>query len=316
MNIEVYTYFEALALDRNVTRTAKKLGLTQQALSAQMNRLEYYYGVKLFNREDRFALTYAGERLLEYCRRLDVWSDQVSSEMKDISLGGQGGITIGATAKRGYTILPAIFKTFHAEMPNVRVDVREGRREKLIQELLDQQIDFCYLVSESDNPRIATIPILEERLQLFVKDDVLRQSCGEYYDEIIKHKGQELPIRYFANCPFLLQGGSNRVRNACNRLFEKNDIIPNIIFTSTNSMNLLELARQGFGGAFLVASTRTDAADGFHRLLIQDLSRIEYLKINYLQNRYLSRAAMRFIELSREILPRYLDENRDLAGLL
>lgn len=316
MNIEVYTYFEALALDRNVTRTAKKLGLTQQALSAQMNRLEYYYGVKLFNREDRFALTYAGERLLEYCRRLDAWSDQVNSEMKDISLGGQGVITIGATAKRGYTILPTIFKTFHAEMPNVRVDVREGRKEKLIQELLDQQTDFCYLVSESDNPRIATIPILEERLQLFVKDDVLRQSCGEYYDEIIKHKDQELPIRYFVNCPFLLQGGSNRVRNACNRLFEKNDVIPNIIFTSTNSMNLLELARQGFGGAFLVASTRTDAADGFHRLLIQDLSRIEHLKINYLQNRYLSPAAKRFIELSQEILPRYLDENSDLAGLI
>lgn len=316
MNIEIYSYFEALALEQNVTRTARKLGLTQQALSAQINRLERYYNVKLFDREKRFALTYAGERLLEYCQRLNIWSAQVNSEMKDLSQGDRGIITIGATVKRGYAILPTVFKAFHAEWPNVCVNVREGRKEELIQDILNQKMDFCYLVSKSDNPRIATIPIFEERTQLFVTDTILRKFCAKYYDVIMENKHQELPIHYFANCPFLLHGNNNRVRENCNRLFKKNDIIPNIVFISTNAMNLLEIAKQGLVATFLNASTHVETADGLYRFLIQDMSWTEYLKINYLQDHYLSNAAKRFIALSQEILPRGMEEKNNLAGLL
>ena len=317
MNLEAYSYFEALALDRNVTRTAQKVGLTQQALSAQISRLERYYGVKLFDREKHFELTYAGERLLEYCRQLNALTGQVNSEMRDIAQGDRGIITIGATAKRGYAILPTVFQAFKAEWPNVRVDVLEARANELIQDVLDQRTDFCFLVNKSDNPRIASIPIFEERVQLFVSDSLLRQYCAEYYDEIMARRREELPIRYFANCPFLLQGNvHNRVRSSCSRLFEKYNIVPDIVFTSTNALNLLEIARRGLGAAFLVSSTQIETEHTLHRFFIQDLSVIEHLRISYLNNHYLSRAARRFIELSQEILPRQVAARNEIAELL
>lgn len=316
MNTDMYRYFKELALDRNVTRTAKKVGLTQQALSAQINRLEQNYGVKLFDRENHFELTYAGERLLEYCDRLETWIVQVDSEMSGISGGDRGIIRIGATAKRGYSIFPLLFKPFHEEYPHMQVSVLESRTNELISNVLEQKTDFCFMVSNVTNPRIISIPIFEERIQLFATDNILREYCSEHYDEIIASKDKDLPMSYFAKCPFLLQGENNRVRISCDQIFEKYNIIPNIIFTSTNAMNLLKIAQQGVGATFLNASTKVDPDSNLHRLTIQELSQYEQLKICYLKDHYMSPATKRFIDLSLEILPQQLNQANDLAGLI
>lgn len=306
MNIETYQYFQELANDRNVTRAAKKVGLTQQALSAQINRLEQYYNVCLFDRENHFNLTYAGEKLLEYCQQLNSWDIQVRSEMKEIANGNKGIIKIGTTAKRGYFIIPLIFGKFHEEFPYVQVSVIESRSSELLSNVLEQNTDFCYMVNQVDNPRITTVPIFDERIQLFVTDNLLRKYCQSYYNEIVSSHGKGLPLAYFAKCPFLMQGPSNRVRINCDKAFERKNIRPNIILTSTNAMNLLKIAQQGIGAAFLVESTRIeDNTQHVYRINIQELSHCDQLKVCYLKDYHLPRPAQRFIELSQKILPEF-----------
>lgn len=303
MNIETYAYFETLARHRNVTHAANEIGLTQQALSAQINRLEEFYGIKLFNREDRFSLTYAGERLLDYCRQLERWSTRVNTEMLDLKHGDRGKLTIGATSKRSFVILPIVFDAFHREFPLVQVEVIESNSEKLFENVADGITDFCFVVSETDNPRIASTPIFEERTQLFVTDSLLRKYCQPDYEYIMKHKDEPLSISLFASCPFALQAGNNRIRTDSNRVFAKNNIVPNVIFTTTNSLCILDLTQRGLCAAFLSTSTKAGANNELYRFLIQDLSRISQLKISYLSDNYLSKAATRFIELSKMILP-------------
>ena len=304
MNLEDYSYFELLARTRNVTRTAEQVGLTQQALSAKISRLERYYAVKLFDRENRFALTYAGERLLEHCRLLNLWSVRTGTEMRSIACGESDIINIGATAKRGYTLIPAVFNAFHKERPLVRVNVVESGAHELIPNLLDQKTDFCFLVTKPDNPGIHTETVFADRLQLFIADSLLRSCCAEHLEEILSRENQELPISWFACCPFCMQGNpTNRVRISCIRLFEQNGIVPNIVFTSTNAMTLLEVAQQGIGATFLVSSTNSVSDGSLHRFFIEDLSQTEFLNIAYLQGAHLSPASRRFIDLAREILP-------------
>ena len=309
MNLEDYAYFEILARTRNVTRAAEQVGLTQQALSAKISRLERYYDVKLFDRENRFALTYAGERLLEHCRMLNLWSVRLDSEMRNIACGDSDIINIGATAKRGYTMIPPVFRAFHREWPLVRVNVVESGAQELIPNILNRKTDFCFLVSKTDDPRIRTEAVFEDRLQLFISDRLLREYCGEHLGEILSHENRELPIRYFAGCPFCLQGNpANRVRLSCIRLFEQNGIIPNIIFTATNAMTLLEMVLQNVGAAFLVSSTKAISGETLHRFYIEDLSQTDYLNIAWLQGTSLSQASKRFIELTREILTKQLSD--------
>ena len=309
MNLNDYAYFEILAQTRNVTRAAEQVGLTQQALSAKVSRLERYYNVKLFDRENRFALTYAGERLLEHCRMLNLWSIRTESEMHDIASGDSDIIHIGATAKRGYTMIPPVFRAFYQEWPLVRVNVVESAADELIPNILNRKTDFCFLVSKTDDPRIQTEAVFEDRLQLFISDQLLQECCGDHLEEILSRENQTLPIRYFAGCPFCLQGNPvNRVRLSCIRLFEQNGIIPNIVFSATNAMTLLEVVLQGIGAAFLVSSTKIVSGETLHRFYIEGLSQTDFLNIAWLQGTCLSRHSKHFIELTREILPKQFIE--------
>lgn len=183
----------------------------------------------------------------------------------------------------------------------------EGNSADLVSDLLEGRTDFCLIVSKIDDPRVNSEVISEERTLLFISDNLLREYCSKEYDYLIQNKSQFFPIDIFRNCPFLLNSGNNRVRKKCDALFASEGITPKIIFSSVNALNLAEIAMQGVGATVLNSSTRADTVRGLHRFLIRGLSDPVYLKVSYLENHYLSRAARRFIALAKELLPQYTD---------
>lgn len=73
-------YFSELAKDLHMTRTANRLFISQQTLSNHIQRLEDYYGTKLFYRKPSLSLTTAGEFVLSFARVVN--KEQVN--LKDI----------------------------------------------------------------------------------------------------------------------------------------------------------------------------------------------------------------------------------------
>ncbi|MFR8166846.1 MAG: LysR family transcriptional regulator [Enterocloster sp.] len=72
MNFDNYRYFAAAAEELNFTKAARKLFMTQQALSKQIDKMEKEYNTRLFNRETPMSLTPAGECMYRHvCRILD-----------------------------------------------------------------------------------------------------------------------------------------------------------------------------------------------------------------------------------------------------
>lgn len=304
MNTKSFLYFSTLARELNITHAAQKLGITQQALSAQIARLEKHYDVQLFKRAPKFELTYAGERLLKHCLQFNIWNARLEGELQEIHDGERGQVFIGTTAKRGFTTIPLVFPTFHKEFPNIEVCLVEGNVPEFTQDLLNERTDFVIAISQIKHPDIVTLPIGEERSVLFVSDSVLRKYCAPQYDYLLAHKHTALPISFFKTCPFILNAANNRVRKNCEELFASYNIVPNVIFSSSNAMNLAELATLGLGATILNSSTPPSTVQSLHRFQIDGLSNSEILKISYLRSHYLSRPARRFIELTRELLPK------------
>lgn len=304
MDINAFHYFTLLAKELNMTRTAQKLGISQQALSNQIARLEKYYGIALFERSPRLELTYAGKLLFQYGLQVSNLTMHIKDELQEVRSGGRGQIFIGTTSKRGYTILPHVFPPFHAEFPSIEVCMVEGRSPDLIRDMLEERTDLTVLVSKIDHPDVISVPLMEERSLLMISDDALRKYCPEQYDYLLANKHTMLSIRHFQHCPFILNSVGNRVRKNCDDLFEANEIVALIIFSSTNAMNLAELASRGLGATFLNSSTQTDSTRNLHRFMIEGISELEILKINYLRTHYLSKPMLRFIEIAREHLPK------------
>lgn len=82
LNFDAYKYFLTAAEELNFTQAAKKLYITQQALSRQIDKLEKTYNVRLFNREPPMSLTAAGKCLYRHIYKLmDDWTTNTRCAM-------------------------------------------------------------------------------------------------------------------------------------------------------------------------------------------------------------------------------------------
>ena len=80
MNFLTMEYFLAVAQEKNFTRAAARMNITQQTLSAHIGALEKELGCRLFDRTKPLRLTYAGETLLRYAGEITLggaknWTD-------------------------------------------------------------------------------------------------------------------------------------------------------------------------------------------------------------------------------------------------
>ena len=76
--------FAAAAEELNFTRAAKRLFISQQALSSHISKLEEYYGVRLFDRGIPMTLTDAGRALQKHAREILSSVDDYAREVQDI----------------------------------------------------------------------------------------------------------------------------------------------------------------------------------------------------------------------------------------
>ena len=76
--------FVAAAEERNVTRAAKRLFISQQALSNHISKLEAYYDVRLFDRGTPLTLTDAGRALQRRAAEILSSVDDYAREVQDI----------------------------------------------------------------------------------------------------------------------------------------------------------------------------------------------------------------------------------------
>lgn len=71
MNLRILNYFLTVVHEKNITKAAEILHITQPTLSRQLMQLETELGVKLFDRDKhKFALTPSGQFLVERAREI------------------------------------------------------------------------------------------------------------------------------------------------------------------------------------------------------------------------------------------------------
>lgn len=71
MNFRILNYFLTVAHEKNITKAAEVLHITQPTLSRQLMQLEEDLGTKLFDRsQHKFALTPSGQFLVQRAQEI------------------------------------------------------------------------------------------------------------------------------------------------------------------------------------------------------------------------------------------------------
>ncbi|WP_250515600.1 LysR family transcriptional regulator [Caballeronia sp. INDeC2] len=137
--------FIAVARHGTFAGAGAHIGLTQSAVSAQMQRLEAHLGVALFDRTGRSAtLNKAGRRTLELADELiALYARLAEPEGED---GRGGSLSVGAIASAHAVLLPEAISAFRRVLPAWRIRLVPGVSLNLLASVDAGEMDMAVII--------------------------------------------------------------------------------------------------------------------------------------------------------------------------
>jgi len=136
----------ALAEERHFGRAARRLGVTQPALSARLRRIEAAADARLFERgRSGVAPTPAGLAFLEGARRVLDAAAETADAVRGAAAGFGQTLRIGMTQIAAYQVVGGALAAFRAAQPLARVHLSENVTARLEAALERREIDAAFL---------------------------------------------------------------------------------------------------------------------------------------------------------------------------
>lgn len=150
LDIDSMRALTVIAESGGITRAARRLNLSQSAVSHKMKRLEAKLNRSLFMRGGgKFALSPDGEKLLDYARRMVRLHDEACASFHQSDLAGE--LRLGITEDVSAPGMAQILSSFSTSFPNVSLTSRVAHTPQLVRLLSAGEIDMALIeVFESD----------------------------------------------------------------------------------------------------------------------------------------------------------------------
>lgn len=163
-------------MHRHFGRAAEFSAVSQPALSVQIKELEQALGKQLFERTARqVRLTPFGEdfalRVREILSRVDALDDFARAAQGELS----GRFRLGVIPTIAPYLLPSLIRRLADSHPALDLHVRETLTPRLMQELLQGQIDTAIVALPVSEPALTEIPLFDEKF-LLVRPDTDRDA--------------------------------------------------------------------------------------------------------------------------------------------
>jgi LysR family transcriptional regulator, cyn operon transcriptional activator len=254
MEVRHLRYFAAVVDSAGISAAARKLRITQPALSRQIRDLETELGVRLFDRIGRrLRLTTGGQDLLRRCRSVLTDLSSIEEHAREIRQGTTGLLSVGATPQALESVIAGFLGGFRRRHPTVEVQLVEDGGLALIRRVEQGDVHIALSVAHGDQ--------LTSRLLFPARLLAVGASSR------LPRPGRGLEIRDLAGQPLLLLGrdfGSRQWFDAAARLAH---VTPRVALESGNPQTLVALAAADHGVA-IVPSTLRFAGPGLRALPI------------------------------------------------
>lgn len=161
--------FAVAAETENFSEAARRLHLSQPAVSQQISSLEQDLGVQLFVRSGRSVrLSDAGSILLPLARSLLDQAREIEETMKSLDGRVAGEVVIGSSTTAGKYALTFLAAAFVETYPDVRMIIRVLKDDSVEELLLAHQLHIGTATDKSAHPDIESQPYFTDRIGLVV----------------------------------------------------------------------------------------------------------------------------------------------------
>jgi DNA-binding transcriptional LysR family regulator len=144
---------------------ARRLNLTQPAVSLQIRELERRFGVRLIERLGKQAhATVPGRALVEAAQRIFRECDLVDAEMRRFCKGWIGRVHVGTTLSAMIYRLPSILSGVRLDHPGIDLVVTNTPTANSVENIIQNRIDLALVNLPVEDNRLKITPLCSEQL--------------------------------------------------------------------------------------------------------------------------------------------------------
>jgi DNA-binding transcriptional LysR family regulator len=149
----------------NLTRAAAQLGLTQSAVSLQLQQLEDLFGLRLFDRTTRVLYpTSAATQALSAAEKILSDASGLTGHMRNLTDANVGKVAFAVTAGFASTFMPPILAKFRKANPAIDIVLYDVPAHLLVHRLLTTDAEFALGSVHGEIPDVTIEQILKGRL--------------------------------------------------------------------------------------------------------------------------------------------------------
>ncbi len=223
----------------NLSRAAVALFVTQPALTARLHSLEEEIGEPLFVRTRRgMELTDAGRAFLPYAERALTSLRDGRELVTEISRGAAGELVLGAAPAVSTYVLPGLLVRFTARYPKVRLIVRTGHSEQIVEMAVRNEIQVG-LIRELHHPLIEIRPLYDDELVLVSHADHPFATA------------RRISLEQMSDARLILFDRTSSYYDLTNSMFREAGVAPRGVMELDNIDAAKKMVEQGLGVALL-----------------------------------------------------------------
>jgi DNA-binding transcriptional LysR family regulator len=290
MQIETLRVFCDLVETRNFTRTAKRHGVTQSAISQQLWAMEREFkSVLALRSHSRFQLTPEGEICHQRCLeilRLAVEMSERLQQARDIS---DNLIELAACYSIALHQLPPILDQFRRDFPAVEARVRYEHIDRVHELVLEKKVHLGLVAYPRRQPGLAIDPFRHERLMLVCHPQ--HPLAARPAVTVMELKGQKFVAWKEIRSSPIFKGLPQILRQQLEPIHEFNEV------------EMVKRVVEMDGGIAILPEFTVREEVASHRLAavpFEDGGHTEPLAVIYRNNRKLSPAMMNFVQTLKQ----------------
>jgi len=158
-------YFIEISNTLNLSRTAKRIGISQPSLTLAVKRLEQVIGTELFIRgKNGVVLTKAGQRLLSHAKQLLQLWDSVKSESLASHYEIQGKFTLGAHSSVALGTLSGFLPTLLNDYPKLEIQLKHDLSRNISEGIINLSIDIGLVVNPVKHPDLIIHKLYDDKV--------------------------------------------------------------------------------------------------------------------------------------------------------
>lgn len=286
MTLRHMKIFVTVCQENSISQAAKKLYISQPAVSNAIKELEDYYGVILFDRMfKKLFITEVGKKVLNYALHISSLFEKMESEIKNSDVTGI--LKIGSSITIGTHFLPGYIKNFSTLFPDIEVFATIDSSETIEKMVLDNDLDFALIEGAVHSENIISKSFITDELVLI---------CDTKHPLLKKKK---VSISDLQGEKFLMREKKSGTRELAESILLLHNIVLKPLWVSTSTESIIQGVSMGIGISILPLHLVQDYITRkiIHKLEVDEVNFKRQYHIIHHKDKFLTQSALAFMDM-------------------